>query len=378
MASESPAITTAQVGHWKIQTNDGSTPEALAERHAPKPDVDTPEPTEEDKVSTAASELGKLGGKAAAKAKAKAAKEVRKAERAAATEQASKSENVGDSDDEKASEQEAGASSEAKDEKPLGKPRDDPRARMLEATRKESEAKKALAEERERHAEEMREIREEIRALRESRERPAVEREADAAPDRPRELKKPTPEEFDDYEKYLDARDDYNRRSWVEEQEKKSRANEVNKALQTAHEKFKAAIEDVWPTIKETVGRLNPTFNMPPGAPESGGNWIANFLFFNPENARALALYLHEHEDELQRLAALTSPHAVSRELGKIEARIEAAATDTSPVVEPQVPKAAPPVKPVSGAPSIAAGSGYRQGMSLDEYARIWKPKGRR
>lgn len=367
MASESPAITTAQVGPWTVQTNrPGETPESIIERHTPKPEgaEDAPEPTEEEKASAAASELGKLGGKAAAKAKAKAAKEAAKEAKNAEAESEAKAAPESD---------ETEAESEPEPEKPLGKPRDDPRARMLEATRKESEAKKALAEERERHSREMEEIRAEIRSLREARE--TRERPEESAPERPKELKKPTPEEFDDYEKYLDARDDFNRRQWTEENEKRSRHAEVNKALQSAHEKFKTAIEDVWETIKPTVGRLNPTFNLPPGAQETGGNWIANFLFFNPESARSLALHLHEHPDELQRLSTLTSPHAVSRELGRIEARIEAATTDTSVEVEPKVPKAAPPVKPVSGAPYVASGSEeYRKGMTLDEYARKWKP----
>ena len=54
--------------------------------------------------------------------------------------------------------------------------------------------------------------------------------------------------------------------------------------------------------------------------------------------------------------------------MAKIEARLEAVTTDTGPKSE-AVSKAAPPVKPVSGAPYIADSEDvYRPGMGFDEF----------
>jgi hypothetical protein len=88
-------------------------------------------------------------------------------------------------------------------------------------------------------------------------------------------------------------------------------------------------------------------------------------------------LHLSEHPDELQRIAALTTPRAVSREMAKIEARLEAATTGDPSSKREEVSRAAPPVKPVAGKPYVTESGEYREGMTLDEYAKIWKKQNR-
>ena len=163
MSQEGP-VATAEVGPWRIDSNSATKAEivksigsrdaeakSVTEHAGTKPDKDAKEgkPPAEEKIdpSKAASELGKLGGKASAKQRARLVQEAR--------EDAGKAEDAG----EEAGEAQRGAqeapekgleSEKAKEdaERPLGKPRDDPRARMLDATRKESEAKRARDAER--------------------------------------------------------------------------------------------------------------------------------------------------------------------------------------------------------------------------------------
>jgi hypothetical protein len=88
-------------------------------------------------------------------------------------------------------------------------------------------------------------------------------------------------------------------------------------------------------------------------------------------------LHFTEHPEDLQRIAALSTPRAVSREMAKLEARLEAATSGNSSKRE-DVSRAAPPVKPVTGKPYVSEGEEYRPGMSLDEYARIWRKQNAR
>jgi len=80
-------------------------------------------------------------------------------------------------------------------------------------------------------------------------------------------------------------------------------------------------------------------------------------------------VWFSEHKDEYQRIAALQTPREITREVAKIEGMLTAPAGTP---VKPSVSKAPPPVRPVTGAPHTAE-RGWRPGMTLDEYAPIWK-----
>lgn len=361
MATEG-AIVSADVNGWNVTSNTATKESiaALGKKDGEPPAEEKPDP------SRAASELGKLGGEASAKARAKAAKEAKKQQAELGLE-AENTEEAPEKVEAKVEESE----DEKPEEKPLGKPRDDPRARMLEATRKEAEAKRALAAERvwrERERAELQKIREEVEALKRST-KPA---ESESRP-APQEAKgKPKAEDYDDYEAYLDARDEWNQAQWTEKQQKQAQASALEREIDQTFRSFVEATADIREQIKDTIGQLASSFQLQPGQKETGENWIANELIFSPENARTLALYLHEHPDELQRIAALQTPRAVSREMAKLEARLEAATAGNSSESEPAVSKAPPPIKPVSGASYVAEGDAYKPGMSLDDYARNW------
>ena len=87
--------------------------------------------------------------------------------------------------------------------------------------------------------------------------------------------------------------------------------------------------------------------------------------------------YFEEHGDEFQRIAALTNPRAVSREMAKIEARLESATAGDSTKRDEDVSRAAPPVRPVTGKPYVTESGEWKPGMTLDDYAPIWKKSNR-
>jgi hypothetical protein len=366
--SEVPTISTAEVGGFRIDTNSGASRKdieaALTPPQSPGDEKDDP--------SKAASELGKLGGKASAEKRAAEAKKAAKAEKQEAkdfkTESTddkpeAKEAKAEDADEEPEKPEETGE----KTEKPLGKPRDDPRARMLEATRKEAEAKR----ERDRIKADYDRLRDENEALKRGAKPAEAPVEAKPSED------KPSPEAFENYEQYLDARDDWNRKKWTEEQTRERHHQEVEQKLDEVVDKLVAAVRDsgVRENLSEDITSLKSTFallaeNHRDGTqnPETARHWMMNEFLFSPEQAPALMLHLSEHPDEFQRIAALTTPRAVSRELAKIEARLEAATTGNGSEPKDEVSKAAPPVKPVSGAPYVAESAEYKPGESFDSY----------
>jgi hypothetical protein len=310
-------------------------------------EVDTEEgPKEKPDLSKSASELGKKGGEAAAKARAKAAKET--------------------------PEEEPPEEEEPEAAKPLGKPRHDPRARVAQVTREHAETKRRLeAEQREK--EELRRRLADVEArTRTPEEREQVEsRERERKPPEP--PGKPQPEDFEEFEQYLEARDDW--RDRVREmryaverdhQERSSRLHEVKTGFATAIQETLASDADFMDRVSPEVSALVPTFELDDGRRPYAKNWIADELVLSPKDAPALMLYLSEHPDELQRIAALKSHREVTRELARLP--LEAAPTGTNSRGR-SVSRAFPPIKPVSGEPHVALDEGSDE-ESFNDFMR--------
>lgn len=291
----------------------------------------TPEPKdgedEGEKVSKAAKELGKRGGKASAERRARAG------------------------DDASAPDLDA-----ADAEKPLGKPRDDPRARMLEATRKEAEAKKELAAER---AERQR-IEGELRSEREGRRAaPQQERKPEADPD-------PEPDiaNYDDYNQFVkdsarwagrhEARKEaqaIQQRQWVAQKshEKAQSVEAEIKGFQGKVDQAKAKDPECLAGIADHVWDfLQPSWEAPPGQIDQGHVMADEIMGL--DNPVAVLNHLSANREEFQRIASLQNVLAITRALAKLDARFGAVTAGTSP--KPSVSKAPPPVRPVTGAPS--------------------------
>jgi hypothetical protein len=367
-------VVTTEVNGWTVTSNSGGSEEQLRANLKPKTDA---------AVSQAAKELGKRGGEAAAKARSEKpeAEPAEKVE-AKATEPAAKEpeaeeepakEAKAEGEEEKPEEK---AEPEEKPEEKKPNPRHDPKARMLEATRKEAEAKRALAEER-RRADDL-----EARLARLERgERPEAKTEpkpAEQDPDVAPELKKYVAE-AETYEEglqnYIQARDDWRDRMMSKRAEQEHAA----RVRYDAEEKFRQAAAPIQERFSEEVLQLKTVYQaLEAGEPVSGANFVATEFVLSPETAPALMLHFSEHPDDLQRIAALSNPRAVSREMAKLEARLEAATAGNGSRRDDDVSRAAPPVRPVSGKPYVTDATEYRPGMSLDEYAKVWSKSQKR
>lgn len=340
---------------WTIQSNTASADEIQkgleslpkAERQI-KPIPDKPKGEAKDEkpdLSKAASALGREGGKAAAEAR----------------KQRAESEPVPDVHgvDERAGDLEE--KGEEVPEKPLGKPRDDPRARMLEATRQAAEAKRE---------------RDYYRALYEQ----ARQGQPQAEPETP-QLEKPPfkPEDFPEYEDYLSAREAWTLDRWrqqaAQEAELSGFANRIDSAVQDFHGRIQEAFGQEYESkISEEVRLLRPSFALSAGEPVGAENVVADEIL-SSERAPALMVYLSEHPEVFQRLATLPSPQAVQREMAKLEGRLEAATTATQPQLR-SVSKAPPPVRPVTGTPMTSENELTGE-ESYDEHVRIMNARER-
>lgn len=379
-ATQSSGPGSIEVGDFKIQSSE-ATEEQLRAQFADEIDED---------AKKAASKLGKKGAQARAKKAQESEDQTQgsgEAPRRVHTPETDGSNpspaTTSDEDDESTDEKKASESEpededgdeqedkESEKDKKLGKPRNDPRARMLQATRQ-------LAEERRAHQEtrsQIDELRAEIEAMKTGKTRSPNEPKAES---RPHTSERPDPAQYDDYESYLDARDEWNLRRWTEQAQKQAQReaamSEQDRALSQAIQKFRESVGQDVSAWSEEVLSLKTEFQLADGERPSGENWIANELVFNPESAAPLGLYLSQHPDEFQRIASLSTPRDVSRAMAKLEARLEAAnAGNGSERVEKS--KAAPPIKPVRGAPYVSDGDpGPKPGESFDAWFKRTRP----
>ena len=378
-------IVTAEVNGFTVDSNTAGTKEKLQENLRVKPS---------EEVSKAGSELGKLGGKAAAEKRAEAKATEDEPERKPikpippkdkAQEAVDEAEKHAEAkmarDAAKEEEPEAKPAEEPEKPEKKGDPRHDPKARMLEATRKEAEAKRALAAEREaKQALESRLAALESEVRRATTETKLAGYDPDDARGRMKAATasdaKPRLEDFvKDAETYEEAQEAYleARDAWRDRQNQQKREEEaIVTALDSQVGKFREAASKHMDSYSGEVLSLKTEFQLAVGEQPTGANWLANELVFSPGTAPSLMLYLSEHPDELQRIAALPNPRAVSREVAKLETRLEAATSGDSTNRDDDVSRAAPPVKPVTGKPYVTE-DGYRPGMELDDYYRMRK-----
>jgi hypothetical protein len=365
--------TTVAVGSMQV-TSSHESAESMTEALSPEQEESKPrvlvnkgEPVEEepekDPVSKAAAELGKKGGEAAAKARAKAEKEAKRAARdSKADADAAGEEPAGEAEAEEAEGAEAAEESQAAKDARKGNPRHDPQARVQQATREAAEARREAAELR-------------TRLERLERERQAAAGTAHGTPAsgqderKPESEKlpqgfppKPVVEDFETYEEWLDARDEWRdalRDHRQREAEFNYRRGEAihNRKVAFAQAFTKAAEADA--TFRDRISPEVTGLEVSAAVIErnerpSGRNWIADEMFSAPDLAPGWALYLSEHPEDLQRIAALRTPREVTRAMAILPTRQDAATAGTSSKRE--VSKALPPPPPVGGAPHTDTG----------------------
>lgn len=378
--AEMGGITTVEHQGFRLDTNSGATSEEILERLNPKKE----EPVkEEPDLSKAASELGKKGGEAAAK---KRAEERKSLKAQGLTEETDLEQGVAT---EKTPKDEPPAKEDEGEPEKLGNPRHDPKARMLEATRKEAEAKRERdAAKAERDA-----TKAEADALR--RERDALKAQSEAKPPVKVEApNKPLRANFPSDEDYVEAIADWKAEEKVKayrtETEQAARVKEFtgtidgilahHKSFGEEHEKadpgWRSKMTD---DVKDLLHK--PIFFQDPGAQLTADNFIADEIYMSGDKWPLLAIHLSENPEELKRIRDLRSAQDVQVEMRILTRTLKSAAPQaTAPKSE--VSKALPPVRPVTGAPHNIAEEGHTperaSRVGLDEYSRGWKPPKRR
>lgn len=326
---------------------------------------------EDDKspLSKAASEMGKEGAKAAAKARAASAKD------------AAKEAKGKGADPETVTHEDEADAEEAKEAKSTkGNPRHDPEARIgvLAREKKEAQEKAETAAARADKAE---------RQLAEERKTrtPAAPAEERRAPVQAA-TKAPELAEFKTYEDYVDARSEWKAREVIRgEREAAAKESEQRQA----HEGIKAALGDFFGRLEKAATedntfkdrtrsvqeKLVPTFTLPAGQRPGPLNVVADEVI-NSDHSAAMLAHFADNPDEFQRIATLRTPREIARAMAKLEARIEdgaeAVTADTSS--EPEVSKAKPPVRSVTGAPRIANAE-PNEDSSYDEHKGFYNAR---
>jgi hypothetical protein len=346
------------------------------------------EPVDADKakLSQAASELGKKGAEAAAKARKEAVKEA-KGKDAESGERADPGANRGVSDE--ARKDDAGeAERAAADEERKSRARE----RVEEATRAAAEAKREAAAARARAEAAERRIAElERRSAQPAPQQPQARQEAPQRPQAaPDEDPAPKQEDFEDYGEYIAKRARWEARQEFRERERQYHAQSAARQyadtidgvvskfyqrLETAGDGDRAAFLQ---GISPAVAGLRPSFLLEQGEVATTHTVIADEIV-DSEKAPQLMRHFTDHPDDFQRIASLRTPRDIAREMAKLEAKLDGATSGNPqssrpPVSKPATSQAPPPVQPVTGMPHIAEGTGWRPGMSLDEYSKGWKP----
>lgn len=314
---------------------------------------------EAKEASEAAAKLGKRGGKAAAEARAK--------EKPDEPEPAEKPEPKAAKTDEASEGDEPDDESEKPKKDHRGDPRKDPTAAVRIAKREAKEARER-AEKAERELAEFR------------TPKPKAEPVAKAAPD-------DDPEPNPDDAKYADGQFDRqflkDQARWEARQE--LRENEAKKAAKTRedgvrqfHEERGALVDkaiqaeggdDFLDTLSDDVRGIEPSMvALARGERPNVRHALGDEFLRRGEQAPRLMRYLTEHPDVFQRVTSPTlRPSQFEREMGRIDAILDAAATaDTPRRVE--VSKAKPPVRSVAGSPSTSERDGPDESTSLKGY----------
>jgi hypothetical protein len=253
-------------------------------------------------------------------------------------------------------------------DKPLGKPRDDPRARMLEATRESAALKREKAA-----------LEAELRAVRSTprpEPQPQPQRQAQPTPDEPKA------ENYGTYEEYVKAQARYEARQEVrglqQEIQNQTRVAQFAQNIERTAHNFSQrvqAFEGKNPGFMEKasglVSQLTPSVLMPAGSPIGPHNALADELL-NNEHSAEIINHLVEHEDDLQRFATLRTAREVWQAVARIEARLElqaqaAASAGTAPK---PVSQARPPVRPVTGGKASSVATELSDDLSDEDFMR--------
>lgn len=363
-----PGPVTVEHKGFSVTSNHSPTIKALkdglsagdAAKEPPPEEGESAPVDESEEVSEAAAKLGAKGGEAAAKKRKEAAKED------------AKEPDEGEEAKKKAAEEIEAAPKEAK--KKLAS------ERVGEATRDAAQAKRELAAERARNEDLARRLNDLERRVAPPQPPPEQKPAANG------ENAPPRPEDFEGNEAgYLDALVAHRVQGALRTADQqryeasiKARRGQVIHKLNTEFrqraDKLRETDPEIDTKVADYIKEIDPHYAMPAGQEPGPENFLVSEVI-KSKHGPELAVYLSENPDEFRRIATAQDPWEITREVAKLEVRLGAPAGTPPP--ERTVSKASPPVRPVTGTPFVAEPEGYRPGMTLDEYAKVWRKQHR-
>ena len=343
MMSESDGIATvvADGNTFEVESS-SSTPAQvkanLASEETEKPSTTEIEPTEEERVSKAASELGKKGGKAAAEARKAAGEPAKPEVEAKPAEAPEKAPEV-------AEDAEEGKPSRAQ-------------ARIQQLARERNEERQAR-----------RELESRLARL-EAQQAPPAEPKAEPAR---KPNGKPAPDQFETYEEYVEALTDHKMEERIqrlteqaeEQRAVKARVDEISGKLDGFRKRI---TPDVLERVDPRLLDLKPSFEVAPGEPLGPANALADELI-ESEVGPQMMLYLTQNEADVISLFKSPNRLAFAKAFARLEAKVGGQAVP-EPTSAPKetYSQAKPPVRPVT--PSAAGEEDVDGIEDFDEYMK--------
>ncbi len=290
-----------------------------------------------------------------------------------------------------ASEAESADPAAEKPAAPKKSPRNDPTARMLDATAKEAAAKRERDEARREAAE----LKARLDAL-ERRPQPQPQQEQPqqapptkegraaewqrykAMPDAPKLAQFEGPEAFEDWQVAMNvfvADKRYEeRRQFDVLQAQRQRLHQVEtEHFRTFQGKLQQATTEDPEFLSKIDKRLTETPRLsalPPHMRPTFGNFLVEQIY-RSEAPKELLVHFTAHPDDVQRLASLP-PDRVVREIARLEERLAppAASSKTGTAAGPPRSQAKPPITPVTGSSQSASDDGGSDDEPVEAYIR--------
>jgi hypothetical protein len=187
---------------------------------------------------------------------------------------------------------------------------------------------------------------------------------------------RPTVDQFDTYDAYVEALTDWK----LERVEAQRTAQDQRARIQQSHaqhaktftdriQQAEALDPEFWSKMSPAVVNLRPSGSLDPGETPTAWTAIADVLFTS-DVSPALMTHFSQNDRDLQRLSTLP-PNQLFRELGKLEAQYtRPAAASPGPAAGLPISHAAPPIKPVGGAAATSDALEITDDLDVDEHIR--------
>lgn len=328
----------------KPAKEDGPQPKVISDRGKP-PETKSP-------ASEAASELGKLGGKASAEARAKAKETEAEAKpKADAKPEAKADKAKAEPEAKEAKAEEPKPEAKEPEKTKEGDPRHDARARINQLARERAEALERAE-----------------RAERALQERERAEQRAHQT-----EASRPRREQYQTDEDYAEALADHRFSEKQREAEQTARVRSVAERRADHIVKYNERIQkdpEFGAKVDPRLLEMRPDFMLEEGEPIGPSNIIAGAIA-RSEHVVALGYHFTEHPEEMEALLRMGSPEEILLAMGRLEAKLSAPKPkprEPEPEAESEAP---PPIKPLAASSVPEKPDLTDSGLDFDRFRQL-------